>query len=108
MCGSLACMYYTHMPPGYRGQKRSSNPMEMELQTAVSFHGWESNPGPLEVQPVFCFVCFLLFYLFTFQMLSLFQVFPMQTPIPYPSPCFYEGAPLPTHLAIPASPPKFP
>ena len=40
------------------------------------------------------FFCWL-FYLFTFQMLSPFQVSPPQTPIPssVPTHCFYEGAP---------------
>ncbi|KAL6035681.1 hypothetical protein STEG23_021032 [Scotinomys teguina] len=40
--------------PGAHGdQKRASDPPEPELQMGVSLHGcWESNPGPLEEQPV--------------------------------------------------------
>lgn len=40
------------------------------------------------------------FYLFTFQTLSPFTVFPPQTHYSIPSPCFCEGAHLPT-LALP-------
>ena len=35
--------------------------------------------------------------IYLFQILYLFQVFPPETPYPSPSPCFYEGAPTPTH-----------
>jgi len=51
---------------------------------------------------IYLLVCYLLFYLFTFQMLSLFQVSPPQPP--YPSlPCFYAGIPRP-HSLLPPCP----
>jgi hypothetical protein len=45
-----------------------------------------------------------IFYLFIFPSLSLFPLHkpPLQTPYPIlPSPCFFEGAPLPTHFYLP-------
>ena len=56
------------------------------------------------------FVCVLsffknwIFYLFTFQVLSPFLVSPLQPPIPYLLPWFYEGAPSPTHPLLPYPP----
>jgi hypothetical protein len=44
-----------------------------------------------------CNLFYWLFYLFTFQMLSLFQVSLHNPPLTYPSLCFYEGAPQLTH-----------
>jgi hypothetical protein len=41
---------------------------------------------------LFYFLFYWLFYLFTFEMLSPCSVCPLQIPIPFPSPCFYEGA----------------
>jgi hypothetical protein len=53
-------------------------------------------------------VFFLFFYwifsLFTFQMLSPFQVTPQKPPFPSLSPCFYEGVPPPTHPLPPPHP----
>jgi hypothetical protein len=40
-----------------------------------------------------------LFYLFTFQMLFPFPV-SLSSPHPFPPPCFYEGAPPPTHSCL--------
>jgi hypothetical protein len=45
-----------------------------------------------------------LFSLFTFQMLPPFPVPPLKHPIPSLSPCFYEGAPPPTHPLPPPRP----
>jgi hypothetical protein len=36
------------------GRERASDPLELELQEVMNILGgfWESNPGPLEKQPV--------------------------------------------------------
>jgi hypothetical protein len=50
------------------------------------------------ITPFLSFFFNWIFYLFTFQMLSPFLVFPSTNPpIPSPSRCFCEGAPPPTH-----------
>jgi hypothetical protein len=50
------------------------------------------------------YLFYWLFYLFTFQMLFPFQV-SFHSPLSsVPSPCFYEGAPLPTHPLLPQQP----
>lgn len=58
-----------------------------------SLHTLPLNPWP----PVF----YCIFYLFTFQMLSPFQISPSETPYPTPSFCFYKGAPPPIHSYFP-------
>ena len=42
------------MPGAHGGQKKVSDPLELELKVVVSFYVgfWELNPGPLEEQPM--------------------------------------------------------
>ena len=55
MCMYFVCMYVHHMcARACRDQKRALGILELELQVVVSclVGCWESNPGPLEEQPV--------------------------------------------------------
>ena len=47
-------LYAICMSGARRGQKRTWDPLELELQIVVSltYGCWELNPGPLEEQPV--------------------------------------------------------
>jgi hypothetical protein len=63
-----------------------------------------SQALPLHTEVFFFFHFYWLFYLFTFQLLSPFPVSPLQTPIPCPSPCLWEGAPPFTHPLLPQYP----
>jgi hypothetical protein len=59
------------------------------------------------VKHSFCLFSFFFvgYFLFTFQTLSSFLVSLLQPPYAIPcSPCFYEGAPLPTHPLLPHYP----
>ena len=58
LCVWLCCLHVylctVYMPGAFRGQKRASDPLELELTVVVSHYGcWESNPDPLQEQPVF-------------------------------------------------------
>jgi hypothetical protein len=44
-----------------------------------------------------CSIFYWIFYLFTFLMLSLFLVSPLETLYSISPPCFYDSAPPPTH-----------
>jgi hypothetical protein len=54
--GLRVCLHTLSMPAAYRDQKRVSEPLELELQTILSHDiadsCWESNPDPLQGQPV--------------------------------------------------------
>ena len=46
-------MYVYHLSAGaHRGQQRLSDPLELALWIAVSYHVGEPNPGPLQQQQV--------------------------------------------------------
>jgi hypothetical protein len=66
-----------------------------------------ASTSPLSYSPssvtFFCF--YWIFYLFTFQVLSLFPISPLElSPSNLPSPCFYEGVPPPTYTLPPHHP----
>ena len=47
---STSVLLHTGLPGAHGGQKRVLDPIELELQTVVSW--WDSNPDPLEEQLV--------------------------------------------------------
>lgn len=51
----LVCLFTTHVPGPCENQSRGSDPLEQELQVAVSNHMGARNrtPVPLKEQPVF-------------------------------------------------------
>lgn len=51
-CKWMFCWYIASIPGTCRGQKRTLEPLRLELQNVVNHHDWKSNLGPLQEQQV--------------------------------------------------------